>query len=240
MGQIHKGEPFRHLHNPDGTHATTARTANGRDVELHENAIRRHMANHRYAAAHRTPLPPGKLYQVEDLFAHDSIRLNTLNIDPGQRYPHTPENVAAGIVYSKPYGVLFERDAEDHGRFVQFTYIASRDQADEIDGVGEWSGSSRTGHALLAAESFGYLLRCAKHIEQNPHVEWTETETGWGYVAGEGALAAYLGILEIYRDPEPGDTSAFENAMNLATEARKFLGDVIFAEYLTLNIEQVS
>lgn len=238
MGQIRKGDPFKRLHNPDGTHVGTARNARGFDVESHENAIRRHLAEHRHAAANRTPLPPKKLYRVEELFAHDSIRIDTLNVDPGQRYPHTPENVAAGIVYSKPYTVPFERDAENGTRLMSVRYVASQSEAEEIDRAAWETVSPRTGLGLLRAEAFFYLLRCARRIEQNPHVEWTETETGWRYVAGDGALSAHLHSLGIIaRDPEPGDVPPFEDAAAMATLLRTFLGDVIFAEYLTLNVE---
>lgn len=34
------------LHLPDGSHRSTARTANGNDVERHENRLHEHLAEH--------------------------------------------------------------------------------------------------------------------------------------------------------------------------------------------------
>lgn len=42
-----KGTRTLDLHNPDGSHIGTARTANGRDIEQHERRIRAHLAEHR-------------------------------------------------------------------------------------------------------------------------------------------------------------------------------------------------
>lgn len=40
------GQRDGHLHNEDGTHITTARTANGHDLDIHERQITRHLAEH--------------------------------------------------------------------------------------------------------------------------------------------------------------------------------------------------
>lgn len=48
MGAIGKyGQLDPRLHHPDGTHRTTAATANGRTLERFEAAIRAHLAKHK-------------------------------------------------------------------------------------------------------------------------------------------------------------------------------------------------
>lgn len=49
MTTIRRGDAD--LHNPDGSHIGTARTANGRDLERHERRIRGHLEEHKLIEA---------------------------------------------------------------------------------------------------------------------------------------------------------------------------------------------
>lgn len=56
MTVIHKGAAGTRtldLHNPDGSHVGTARTAGGRDLEQHERRIKAHLQDHKDLEAER-------------------------------------------------------------------------------------------------------------------------------------------------------------------------------------------